>query len=247
MSAFAERPARGWVRAIRDALGMSSRQLAARINISQPAVAQLERSEADGVAQLDTLRRAADALECDLVYVLVPRASLAEIVRNRARAVARADIATVDRTMRLEEQGLTPDQLERRIYDYAAKLITTGRLWDEPEQLVVATDNDPLRPRRSTRWRAGGRSTYHGGSTTSSYTPYRPTKTSNVKVSPMQNGERSRTMCICHSSPTYRWIWADGVCAPAGAAPPSTASTDESMAAANKTGAYAAAGLNADW
>ena len=130
--AFAERPARGWVRAIRDALGMSSRQLAARINISQPAVAQLERSEADGVVQLDTLRRAADALECDLVYVLVPRASLDEIVRSRARTVARADIATVDRTMRLEQQGLTPNQLERRIDDYATKLITAGRLWDEP-------------------------------------------------------------------------------------------------------------------
>ena len=130
---FAERPARGWVRAIRDALGMSSRQLAARMDISQPAVAQLERSEADGVVQLDTLRRAADALGCDLVYVLVPRASLDEIVRNRARIVARADITTVDRTMRLEQQGLTPDQLERRIDDYATKLIAAGRLWDEPD------------------------------------------------------------------------------------------------------------------
>ena len=131
--AFAERPARGWVRAVRDAIGMSSRQLASRMNISQPAVAQLERSETDGVVQLDTLRRAADALGCDVVYVLVPRASLEEIVRTRARMVARADIATVDRTMRLEQQGLTPSQLERRIDDYAAKLITAGRLWDEPE------------------------------------------------------------------------------------------------------------------
>ena len=133
ISAFAERPARGWVRAIRDALGMSSRQLAARMDISQPAVAQLERSEADGVVQLDTLRRAAEALECDLVYALVPRASLTEIIGNRARTVARVDIATVDRTMRLEQQGLTTDQLERRIDDYAARLITAGRLWDEPE------------------------------------------------------------------------------------------------------------------
>ena len=133
ISVFAERPARGWVRAVRDALGISSRQLATRMKISQPAVAQLERSEADGVVQLDTLRRAADALECDLVYVLVPRASLEEIVRTRARAIARADITTVDRTMRLEQQGLTPDQLERRIDDYATKLITAGHLWDEPD------------------------------------------------------------------------------------------------------------------
>lgn len=130
--AVAARPTRGWIRAIRDALGMSSRQLAERMNISQPAVAQLERSEADGVIQLDTLRRAADALECDLHYVLVPRASLDATVRRRARAVALAEVASVDRTMRLEAQGLRPDQLERRIDDYAAKLIMSGRLWDAP-------------------------------------------------------------------------------------------------------------------
>lgn len=133
ISALAERPPRGWIRAIRDALGMTSRQLAGRLNISQPAVAQLERSEANGAIKLDTLRRVADALECDLIYVLVPRASLDEIVQTRARVVARRDIATVNRTMRLEEQGLTIEQLERRVDDYAAKLIVAGRLWDEPQ------------------------------------------------------------------------------------------------------------------
>src|SRR5262245_27532719 len=73
---LASRPPRGWVRAIRDALGMSSRQLANRMGQSQPAVTKLERSEASGGARLDSLRRAADALDCDLVYALVPRTSL---------------------------------------------------------------------------------------------------------------------------------------------------------------------------
>lgn len=132
VTAFADRPERGWVRALRDALGMSSRQLAERMNISQPAVAQLERSEAAGVVQLNTLRRAADALECDLIYVLVPRSSLDETIRTRARMLARADISAVDRTMRLEQQGLAPEQLERRVDDYAARLIAAGGLWDGP-------------------------------------------------------------------------------------------------------------------
>ncbi len=129
--ALAERPSQGWVRAIRNALGMSSRQLAARMSISQPAVVQLERSEADGVIQINTLRRAADALGCDLVYVLVPRHSLDEIVRDRARLLALSEVSNVDRTMRLENQGLTPKQLERRVSDYAEQLIGSGRLWDE--------------------------------------------------------------------------------------------------------------------
>ena len=131
IGALAERPPRGWIRAVRDALGMSSRQLAGRLNISQPAVAQLERSEVNGAIKLDSLRRVAAALECDLIYVLVPRASLDAIVQSRARVVARRDIAAVNRTMRLEEQGLTIEQLEHRIDDYATKLIAAGRLWDE--------------------------------------------------------------------------------------------------------------------
>ena len=71
-----ERPARGWVRAIRDALGMSSTELAARMGVTQSWIPAMERNEVDGSIRLDTLRRAADALDCDVVYTLVPRTSL---------------------------------------------------------------------------------------------------------------------------------------------------------------------------
>ncbi len=93
LGALAARPARGWIRAIRDALGMSSRQLATRMGQSQPAVSQLEHSEVDDRITLATLRRAADALECDLVYALVPRTTLDDTVRRRARSLARRDVA----------------------------------------------------------------------------------------------------------------------------------------------------------
>jgi len=127
-------PPRGWVRAIRDALGMSSRQLAARMNVSQPAITQLERSEAAGAIQLNTLRRAADALDCELVYALVPRVSLDDTVRKRATEIARAQVGNVDRTMRLEGQGLSAEQLSARIDEYTAKLVVEGRLWDDAAQ-----------------------------------------------------------------------------------------------------------------
>lgn len=128
--ALANRPGRGWIRAIRDALGMSGAQLAQRMGISQPAVAQLERSEADGQIRLDSLRRAADALECDVVYALVPRTSLDGIVRERATRVARREVEVVDTSMRLDERGLDPAELRRRVDDYANELIASGRLWD---------------------------------------------------------------------------------------------------------------------
>jgi predicted DNA-binding mobile mystery protein A len=69
-------PPEGWVRHLRDALGMNTRQLAARLGTSRQAVLGLESRERRGAITLDTLGRAADALGCELRYVLIPRDSL---------------------------------------------------------------------------------------------------------------------------------------------------------------------------
>lgn len=130
--ALANRPARGWIRAIRDALGMSGAQLARRMGVTQPAVAQLERSEIDGQIRLDSLRRAADALDCDVVYAFVPRTSLHDIVRERALHVARDEVDAIDASMRLDDRGVGPTELQQRIDEYANELIASGRLWGGP-------------------------------------------------------------------------------------------------------------------
>src|SRR5258707_8758655 len=76
-------PARGWIKAVREALGMSTAQLAKRLRIKQPSVIALEKSEAKGTIELATLRRVAEALDCTLVYTLVPKKPLDAIVRGR--------------------------------------------------------------------------------------------------------------------------------------------------------------------
>jgi predicted DNA-binding mobile mystery protein A len=100
------RPPKGWVRAIRDALGMTSRQLAARMGLSQSTVTAMEQGEEADTVTLKTLRHAAEALDCELVYALVPRTSLDETVRRRARAKASEHLARVQHTMRLEDQAV---------------------------------------------------------------------------------------------------------------------------------------------
>ena len=102
------RPPRGWIRAIRKALGMTTEQLANRLGVSQPRVVQLEKSEIEGSVTLKTLRQAAEGLECTLVYALVPNEPLDEILRRRARAVADNQLALTNHTMRLENQALEP-------------------------------------------------------------------------------------------------------------------------------------------
>lgn len=124
------RPPGGWINAVRRALGMTERQLAERLGVAQSNVHRLERSEANETIRLDTLRRAADALDCSLVYVLVPRRPLEEIVSERARALARSELAKIEQTMSLEAQDVSlPDSA---VDERAAEIISRGGLWRGP-------------------------------------------------------------------------------------------------------------------
>lgn len=126
------RPPRGWVRAIREALGMSTTVLAARLGITAGAVTRLEQSEAADRIRLDTLRRAADALGCDLVYLLVPRRPLTAVVHERARELARSQAAAIEQTMRLEDQATgRTSELEDQL---AEQLLERGGLWSGTEK-----------------------------------------------------------------------------------------------------------------
>jgi predicted DNA-binding mobile mystery protein A len=101
---LARPPHDGWVRAVREALGMSLADLASRMHVAESTVLRLERGEKAGTTQLDTLRRAAEALDCELVYALVPRTPLTEQVDAQAHRVASRSLAPVVHTMALEGQ-----------------------------------------------------------------------------------------------------------------------------------------------
>ena len=126
-------PLDGWVRTIRETLGMSLRQLASRTGMSKTGVASAEKSEARGSIQLETLRRLADGLDCDVAYALVPRRSLRASLEAQAEKKAGHLVSRVSDSMDLESQGIAPN--ERQIQkDGLAKdiLRTRGRdFWDD--------------------------------------------------------------------------------------------------------------------
>jgi predicted DNA-binding mobile mystery protein A len=100
------RPPKGWIRAIRQALGVSSGELARRLGTSRQLPLQLEKGEAADSITLRSLRGVADALDCDLVYALVPRAdSMQELIETRARAKAKKNVLDVEHSMALEDQA----------------------------------------------------------------------------------------------------------------------------------------------
>ena len=127
------RPPRGWVKAIREALGMTTAQLAKRLGVSQPRVVGIEQAEAKGAITLDSLERAAHALDCRLVYALVPRISLDALVEERATRLASKRLESTRHTMALEAQALNTDdeteqrkRLIRRLVEQAG-----SELWDD--------------------------------------------------------------------------------------------------------------------
>jgi predicted DNA-binding mobile mystery protein A len=126
------RPPRGWVKAIREALGMTAKQLGARLGVSQVRALALEKAEASGSVTLASLERAAHALDCQLVYVLVPRKPLEDLVEDRASELARRRLQSTRHTMALEDQsvdtGDDDDQLKRLTRELIHK--AGSALWD---------------------------------------------------------------------------------------------------------------------
>ena len=122
-------PKGGWVGALRKAHAMSQGDLALRMNISRQAVSQLEQREADGSTTLKALEQAADALGAELVYAIVPKQSISQVMEKRALRLASQMISSVRHTMRLEDQAPDSD-IDERVRALAMELLASpGQLW----------------------------------------------------------------------------------------------------------------------
>ena len=127
------RPPRGWVKAIREALGMTTAQLAKRLGVSQPRVVGIEQAEAKGAITLDSLERAAHALDCQLVYALVPRKPLDALIEERATRLAATRLDATRHTMALEAQTVDARDEDEQRKRLLRQLIEQAgsELWDE--------------------------------------------------------------------------------------------------------------------
>lgn len=122
-------PTRGWIKAIRQALGMTTAQLAKRMGVRQPSLVEIEQSEVKGTIELATLRRAAEALDCALVYALIPNKPLETTVKERARAFARRRLSPVEHSMLLENQQVNRNENDAHLEDIIRET-NPSRFWD---------------------------------------------------------------------------------------------------------------------
>jgi predicted DNA-binding mobile mystery protein A len=125
-------PGGSWIRTLRNALGMSSTQLARRMKVSPQFVRKLEKGEAAGTITLASLRRAAQALECKVAYALVPQKHLEEARRERALQFANALGNHAAHSMTLENQAVSDKQSARYRKALVEALLrgSPRKLWD---------------------------------------------------------------------------------------------------------------------
>ncbi|MCF7958356.1 MAG: mobile mystery protein A [Phycisphaerae bacterium] len=126
-------PRKGWIRAIRDALGMTGEQLARRSGVNKQRVSRIEQDEKLGNITIKTLRNIADALDCKFVYGFVPNQTLEKMVENQARTIAQKRMSRSDQMMRLEQQELSETEKEKVLEKMISEIINDmpKSLWSE--------------------------------------------------------------------------------------------------------------------
>src|SRR5215203_4639449 len=105
-------PRNGWIHAIRSAIGMSTRQLAKLMHVSQSNVIRLEKSEKMSTITLNSLHEVANAMNCKLVYFLMPDDSFDVMLKKQAQKKAKEQVSIISHSMKLENQGLNPVQIK---------------------------------------------------------------------------------------------------------------------------------------
>ena len=124
-------PPGGWLRAVREALGITQTQLAKRLNISRQSVQDFESAEVERRITLESLDRVARALGCRMVYAVVPEeGSLDDIRTRRAELIADRLLKPASHSMALEAQGVSERERKRQ-----RKLLVESLLQDSSRKL----------------------------------------------------------------------------------------------------------------
>lgn len=121
-------PQKGWIRQMREALGLTLEKLGDLCGLSIPTIAQAERREVEGNLTIETLRKTAEAMNCEFIYMFAPKSDMNEFINQQAYQKAQRILGRADLHMSLEDQKVK-SPLEERIVKLQKKLITEGKVW----------------------------------------------------------------------------------------------------------------------
>ena len=116
-----------WIKTVREAIGMTVSQLAARLGVTQPRITKMESNEDN--LKLSTMKKVAEAMNCEFVYYFKPRTTFQNLVDEQAQKKAAEVLKTVNVNMALENQEIAEDEA---VKDFVSDLINTKikQIWD---------------------------------------------------------------------------------------------------------------------
>lgn len=125
-------PPEGWIRTMRKALGMSTVQLAERLEVTRVYVSKIEKDELNTSVTLRTMTKVAEALGCRFIYAIVPEDNVENLVLQQAKLKAKQIVDKANVQMALEAQLLTTDQIQAEIERLTDEIIREkySSLWD---------------------------------------------------------------------------------------------------------------------
>lgn len=131
------KPKKGWINLLRKTLGLSSYQLATFMHVSQPRVVQIEKTEFDHTITLQTLEKVANAMGCKLVYGIVPKNSLQNILEEQGKKIVKARIKSVSHSMEIETQGITKKKQQLQSKQLLQQLLqgSPKKLWGKMNEI----------------------------------------------------------------------------------------------------------------
>jgi predicted DNA-binding mobile mystery protein A len=129
-------PPSGWIKAVRGALGINTRQLADLLDVEHSNISRLEKRESEGNATLEVINKVARAMDCKLVYAIVPNppyTTLENILDTKANDLAHKLNQDVEHSMQLEKQGTSPEDYQKQVERLAQELKANldSRLWEK--------------------------------------------------------------------------------------------------------------------
>lgn len=126
-------PTTGWIKLIRESLGMSTNSLAKKVGLDQSRISRLEQAEIGGDLRLSSLKKLAEALDMKFVYGFIPKSSLEDMVKEQAKKIALDRVAKVSHTMSLEGQKLSTIEEKRMLKDLIQKILVEQpkNFWDK--------------------------------------------------------------------------------------------------------------------
>ena len=126
-------PPIGWIKAIRNGIGMSMEQLGKKLSITKQGVMDIEKREKEGAITIKSMQEIAKAIDMQFIYGFVPDAgSLDQMIETRALEIATKIVHRTSTTMKLEDQVNSKERIEKAIKERAAEIInkTPKILWD---------------------------------------------------------------------------------------------------------------------